>query len=148
MIVATNAFLQACINALKANPAAVGPLDGTKIGLFTAVAGGLTPDTVIADLTLATYTGYAAQAMTWSAVFADPDGSFATDSGLHVFQPTDAVTPNVVSGYHVTNTAGTVLLFAEMFAAPISLPNAFSAVRIVAHVELPDIDESAGTVIQ
>lgn len=105
-----------------------GPLNGTKTMLFQ---NNVTPTktTVLADLTIPTYTGYVAQTTgTFGAPYVGTDGlERITAPGLQ-FQPSDDATPNTIYGYAITNTAGTVLIAAKKFDTPVSMADATSAV--------------------
>lgn len=109
--------------------AAVGEvLAGVKIHLYQ---NNLVPiaTTPLASFTEATFTGYVAQAAgTWGMPYIGADSlPHVTAPGLQ-WQPTDAVTPNIIYGWYATNTAGTVLLFAAAFPAPIPMMDTTHAV--------------------
>lgn len=107
-----------------------GPIYGSKMGLFTN-SPTLSRLSVLADLTIATYTGYALQALTWSGAQRKPDGSIQNETGLMTFQPSDAVTPNTITGYFVQSLSGSHLLWASMFDSPVPLPDALSALGLI-----------------
>jgi hypothetical protein len=107
-----------------------GPIYGSKMGLFTN-SPTLSRTSVLGDLTVATYTGYALAALTWSAAQRKPDGSIRSETGLVTFQPTDAVTPNTITGYFVQSGTGSHLLWAAIFDSAIPLSDALSALGMI-----------------
>jgi len=75
------------------------------------------PTTVLADLDVATYDGYAAETVTpatWPVFFQGNSQAVAVGPGI-VFTPTGSTTPNVIYGYYLTDTGGTRLIWAERF---------------------------------
>lgn len=121
MLVTMRAFdLALIVDATQSSggSAVAGVLNGMKMVLFTNQPS-LNKDTVIGDLTPPTYTGYAAQTVTWSAARSDGNGKLATFTGLVNWQPTaDTVPGDTIYGYGLTDSAGTTLLAAEMLPAP------------------------------
>lgn len=110
---------------MAAQTGVAGQLHGALLGLVTnAVAWG--KGTVIGALVEPTFAGYARIAITWSALFVAPDGTYRAASQDCVFQPTDDLTPTAVTGYFVVASDGTTLLGGENFQAPINLPNHLS----------------------
>jgi hypothetical protein len=79
------------------------------------------PNTVIGDLTEATFSGYLAATATWGATFLNSDGKAEADAPSHMFARAAGATSNDIFGYWVEDAAGN-LLFAERFAgAPIPM---------------------------
>lgn len=114
----------ASISNLNALIAAAAPLDGAKVHLFkndVVPARGM----VLALFTEADFTGYAASsAVVWSAAAIDASGQPTTMGGGKTFTVGAVPTvTNSIFGVFVTNTAGTVLLYAERFAAPVGMTN-------------------------
>lgn len=110
-----------------------GTLNAVFCGLYTARAVPITPTILIADLTQATYTGYARQAITpWTSAYLSSTGLIIIDGpGLH-FVPTDAVTPNTIMGWFIASlAAGGILLAIEELATPVPLLTADSTLTIV-----------------
>lgn len=98
--------------------AVLGTADWTapKLHLFT---NDFTPslETILADFTEATYTGYAAQTLTWGGAYVDGNGIAVAPAGEKIFTQTAA--PNeIVYGGYVTNTAGTKLLASARLDSP------------------------------
>lgn len=86
------------------------------VGLFTAVAGGtITEDTVLADLTLPTFAGYAPLVVAAAGSRrSDAAGDIILPMGTATFQPSGAVSPNQTAiGVYVS--ADTDLWLAELF---------------------------------
>lgn len=109
-----------------------GALYGAYLGLFTAISPPASPDSVLADLTEATFAGYARQAVTWAAETDSSDGFAQLLGGLLSFTPTDAVTPNTIVGVFLASaiTAGT-LWSLEMLPAAIPLVNTHTTLNYV-----------------
>lgn len=128
MQVVTDYFLKGCATNLKGT-ALDGVLKGAKVGLFVNTPS-LSQGTVIGDLTEPTFAGYAQQAVTWSGPFQQPDLSWADQGGLYTFQATDDLTPTVVTGVFLVDSAGTHLIAAELLAPPIALPSSAQALLV------------------
>lgn len=91
---------------------------------------------VLADLTEATFSGYAAAAgLAWGAPFINADGRAETDLPSQQFQHDGGAVANLVYGYYLTNAAGTVLYGAERFAdAPIAMSFATNAIVVLSRL--------------
>ena len=93
-----------------------------SLRLYTAISPALGENTVAADFTEATFTGYAAKPLvraTWSA--ANTVGGTTTKSyPIQTWLPT---TSETVIGYYVTEAVALDLWFAETFASPRSVNN-------------------------
>lgn len=127
MLATTEAMLEAATGA-------GGVLNGAEVVLWK---NDIVPavDTVLADLELATFDGYAASsAVTWSAALHESDAEFIVSGGDKVFICTGDTTPNLIYGWALTDGAGTNLLFAKRFDQPISVSEAGNFVSV--HVEL------------
>jgi hypothetical protein len=91
-----------------------------------------TPDTVIADLTEATFSGYAAVVDPgWGAAFLNDDGNAQRLLNNAQFTQTAATITNTVYGYYVTDAAGTGLWWAERFATPVLMDAASRAIAVI-----------------
>jgi len=134
----TTAFLRAGLNQWSGSStgAYTGVLHGLKVALIKAPFSA-TPDLVIGDVTLADYTGYAAQTVAFGPAYDDPTGqpTMAAVPAL-IFQPTDAMSPNTIYGHCLVNTGGTTLYGAEVFNAPFNLPDQFSQLNDTPIVQL------------
>lgn len=98
-----------------------GTLNGVKVHLFNTPFD-LTQDSLLAEFIEATFAGYAASAVVvWGAAFMNQNNEAETLGPSILFAATDAVTPNQVHGYYITNGAGTVWIAAEVFATPVPM---------------------------
>jgi len=74
-----------------------------------------TPNRPIGDYTEATYTGYAAEALTWLAPTLNDAGQIEVIGTVGEFRPTASTVQNTIYGLYLTDTAGAVLLEAARF---------------------------------
>jgi hypothetical protein len=97
-------------------------LVSSTMHLYQAIAHPLSPSTVLADLTEATYDGYVAKTITaWLNAYLDPAGGASIQSGTQQFDFVAVpLTTNVVLGFYVCNAAG-ALVFLGSFDSPISM---------------------------
>jgi len=114
-------YTQAGVTALLAD-AVAGVLDGCKLKLFQ---NDFHPSafSVAADFTIADYTGYGDKtiaAADWNPII-QPDGSAGIVGPGEFFDATGTATPNTIYGYYVTDSAGTSVLWAERFDAPVGI---------------------------
>ncbi len=88
-----------------------GPFAAAKMHLFQQELA-LSRDTVLATLTAAeaTYTGYNASGVTWSAPTIGEDGTIESQGVVSEFRPSGTTVGNSIYGFYLTNSAGTVLL--------------------------------------
>lgn len=72
----------------------------------------MTPDenSVLADFTECAYTGYAAEAITWSVPFIDENNVVTSSGGEKIFDQTGSAATDQCFGGFLTDTAGTTLL--------------------------------------
>jgi hypothetical protein len=138
--------LAAVTDVTQAVSGVAGVLHGTKMMLFTNTPA-LNKGTLLAALTPANYTGYAPQALTWSAPSRNENQYMSTRTGLMSWEPTDGVTPNTITGYGITDSAGAVLLAAEMLPAPVPLTDAFSFLGIVSEYTPASLNAGQCTVV-
>lgn len=121
---------------LTAMTATGGILESTKVILFQNDYQP-TEDTVLADLTVATYTGYAAATTgTWGAVQELPTGQLRRTAQHSQFNPTGTATTNTIFGYGLTNSAGDTLIGALRFDEPKPMTNALDAIIVEPIVQL------------
>lgn len=106
---------------LNALAAADGYLDGAVVKLFQNDIVP-TPATALGDLTVATFSGYAASAvLDWGAGFIDTDGvAKLAAASVNFLQTADTVV-NTVYGYYVVGDPGGTpyLIFANRFTTPV-----------------------------
>jgi hypothetical protein len=117
------AFIQAGIlSALTARPAAA-LISSWTLHLATVVPSPLTPQNVPGDFTEATFTGYAASAVTFASGQVNlPSGQGVGLLQNAVFACSASGTPNNINGYFIKDGAGNFIL-GEAFAAPIPIVN-------------------------
>lgn len=137
----TSEYFDSQIIAGANGGAMITPLVGTKLHLYTNNVAP-TKVNVPSDFTEPTYVGYAALSITWGAPARDPAGNISTDSGLEVFQMSNALLPTTVYGYFITDTAGTHFLMGELFASPQQLVDTLSILAFV--VEFKQSSPSPG----
>jgi len=122
---------------LNAMRAALGTLDPATvhIGLYTAIAGPPDHNRLMADITEASYTGYARQPVgSWTDAYDSTTGLILLTADNKHFTPNDAVTPNVIAGWFLATTlAGGLLLGIEPLAAPVPLSNADNTLTVEAN---------------
>lgn len=107
-----------------------GALQGCKTMLYTNTLT-ITKATVLADLTVPTYTGYGSVTTGFTGPTRDDSGFMGLDSTLQTFQMDDDDDPTVVLGYGIVDTGGTHLLAAENFPAAQALQDPYSFVAFV-----------------
>jgi hypothetical protein len=131
--------LLAILNALTAMSAI---LNGAKVHLYANNAA-LGENTVLGDLTEATFTGYAASiALVWNPAYTQQDGTPTVDAPSVTFASTSPFTTgNTIYGFYVTNGAGSTLLYAQAFAAPQLISAAFQAVVVQPTFTLPKLGQ-------
>lgn len=148
MIVTTEKLDQdiADFSTLAATTGTDPKLKGAKCILFTNTPA-LTKDSVVGDLTQPTFPGYASAVVTWSVAKRDDAGNISVDSGLMKFQMSDATVPTIVKGYGIVDSAGTTLLAAETFDAPVDLTDALSICAFVIDLSFNNADPGQATVV-
>lgn len=128
-LIPTNAFLQKIMQNenLHDEDAFNGATDLLSLGLFTNEPS-ITRNSVYADFTKPTYTGYAdITGVVWGSLYQRSDGGFARQTPLQTFQMGDADEPTTLFGYFVWLPSGTVLYMAEMFPTPVQLVSVLDA---------------------
>lgn len=92
-----------------------------------------TKDSILADFTVATFSGYAASAaVAWSGPVLNTAGQPVIIGDLKLFTGTSPFTvSNTIYGYYVVDTAGTKLLWAERFALSQIIAAAGQSVQVV-----------------
>lgn len=114
-------FTQAGVQAFMADVIA-GALNNCRIHLYKNDYVPTVFD-VVAAFTEADYTGYAFQSVltaAWNAVI-QADGSAGVIGPGLFFDASGTAVANTIYGYFVTDLAGTTLLWAERFAAPVGI---------------------------
>jgi hypothetical protein len=123
--------------ATQAAAGAAGPLHTAYMGLYIAPTPLPSFNMVIADITEAGFTGYARQALVWGPAYVTQAGNVGIDGGSLHWQPSDAVTPQTISGVFIASalTAGT-LLAALQLDNPVALPDAYHLLDAIQRVAL------------
>jgi hypothetical protein len=103
------------------------------VGLYQGIAPPAGPESVMANLTEATYTGYARQALTpWTSPYNASVGFVTIDGPALHFTPADGVVPNTILGWFIASAAvGGTLLAIEPLATPAPLIDADSTLSIM-----------------
>lgn len=136
MLVLTEGLDVSIIGVVKhaAAGAGAGPLDGSKMILFTNEVA-ITPKTVLADLTqplVGDYPAYAAQALTWGAASRNALGKIVTEATAIAWTIGSGDPPLTATGYGIVDGAGTTLLAAEVFEEPLQFLDSLSLKHVVA----------------
>lgn len=96
---------------------------------------------LVASFTEATFTGYAAKALTggsWTTATGNPGtGSYAQQA----FVSSADQTAQIIYGYYVTLTAGGALQWFEYFAAPVTLQFNNEQIRVTPRLTLADTQD-------
>jgi hypothetical protein len=131
----TNVSLEAMLAAITGTG---GEFNGCKLGLNTNAIEPV-PTNVLADFVEANYTGYAhSAAVVFGAPALNAAGQIESLGTLTTFQPTDAVTPNMIQGVIMVDGTGAVLRGAQSLDNPYPLPAADSAIHIVPRLTFGD----------
>jgi hypothetical protein len=92
-------------------------------------------NTVIGDLTLCDFDGYAASsALTFSGPFVLTDGTMEIVAPSVAFIATGATTPNVVYGWALRISASGALMYAENFDTPIPISQSGDGLVVIPRV--------------
>lgn len=127
LLVPTRALLADILaDITQAASGTAGHLHAVFLGLYVAPTPVPNVNLLMADITEATFTGYARQAIVWGPPYVSQAGYEAMDAGSLHWQSSDAVTPNTITGVFIASaiTAG-VLLAAMKFDNPVALPDQF-----------------------
>jgi hypothetical protein len=153
MKVACKALTLAMAGAEKAHVASgaySGPLYQPYLGLYTAISPSASPDSVMANITEASFTGYARlQNTTWSGPSYAAAGLAEILTQLLEWTPTDGAVPQNIAGVFWADalTAGN-LLGVDPFPSPFPLPDQFSTLAWVGKLALQlAADYGAGILI-
>lgn len=91
-----------------------------KLVLFKASVV-ISDDTVYGDLTIADYSGYSSQTVSFPASSIDGDAKASSLAPMITFTHSGGGTSNVIYGYALVDVGDNTLIFVEMFAAPQSM---------------------------
>lgn len=146
--VASSYFNQAILSGAISATSAAGILSTSKLNLFT---NNFTPTgaSVLADFTLASYTGYSQKSVSWGTVFDEGDGSWSvTSNAVHEFTGPTSGAGVTAYGYVVTDGATPQkVLWSELLAASKTLTTTTDAVNVVPGININNADIGGGTVI-
>jgi len=137
----TDTFLLPALNNLLKLGAAPndGILNGALVGLYTNAPFIWTPKAKLADLTEATYTGYARQAAAFLTPWINPVNQAEVAGDTLLFQPSGVlVTPETIVGYFIVDGTGLILLGGDNLPAPVPLSIPTDAVVIVPDFTIGD----------
>jgi hypothetical protein len=145
-VVTMNSFNKAALQNMTGTG---GVLATCSVALFTSsVAPG--PDTVLADLQEATFGGYArSSAISWTAPYSQPDGSWAVSGDTKKFQMTTIGTSETISMYGVLSGTGTAtaLQTCEVIDNPVFVSQVGDAVIVVAQHAVADAGGASASII-
>lgn len=97
-----------------------GPADAGVLKLFINNPS-ITEDSVVADFTEPTFTGYAEiSALAFGAVYQGPSGQLLATAPGGLFQRTGGAISEVANGYFIVDTAETGFVYAAYFDTPVS----------------------------
>jgi hypothetical protein len=119
--------------------ASLGPLFNCYVGLSTAPTPPPTSITHMSDITEANYTAYARQLVVWYPPFIQAAGPYALEGHSLNFQPSDGVTPNVITGVFLADAlaGGNYLCGLSLGAVPVPLPDSSRSMIVDAVFSLP-----------
>ena len=111
-----------------------GPFTVPTLSLYQNVVA-ITRQSTLADLTIATFTGYASVVgLTFSASYIDVDGSALALGSDNVFVATGSAIGNVIYGYYLTDAAVANLLIAYALQTPVGIASAGQAIAVAPFV--------------
>ena len=113
--------------------AVTGALIGAEVELYTNDVLPV-PTSVIGDFDLATYTGYAAEAVAWLAPAISDSGEVEVVGIVGEFRPTNSAVPNDVYGFILTDGAGVLLGGGRFTDGPLPMNSALDQIIITPRV--------------
>lgn len=85
-----------------------------------------------ADLVLADFDGYAAEAaLVYGSAYVAPDGTTRVAPPTVQFEATGATTPNTIHGWAVLNAGGTAVLYSALLDEPVAIEAADDGVIVL-----------------
>lgn len=116
-----------------------GPLESVYMGLYIAPTGGLSKSSTIANITEATYAGYARQAVTWYPPVVDAAGPETLNGQSLNFTPTGSTTPNTITGLFLADalTAGDLLAYMALPGIGVALSGPTQSLVAIPQFQLP-----------
>jgi len=123
-----------------------GFLNGAKVALWTAGSSNIGPYSVLADFTLATFTGSTPIASAWGTPYISSDGTAHVDF-LASFHVTGGTVFETIKGFVLTDSAGAVLKAAEAFASPVGLGQVGAALEFICPFNVPCVPGVSSKVV-
>lgn len=138
----TTAFLLKVVNWLNACPASApyfGPLCDVWVGLYQPPTSPITPNSVLANITEANYSGYVRQEVVWFPTFQQQSGPQIIIGVDQFYAPTDSLSANTITGIFLAtaSTAGILLAAAGLASPGVVLSTPDSALVVEPEFSLP-----------
>ena len=123
---------QTQLDLLDAAVAAAAEFNGCLVRLFKNNLA-LSPLTLLADLSVADFHGYAdSAAVTWGTAFLDPAQQPTINGDLKSFVATTPFSnPNIIYGWALIDSGATKLLAARLLDAPVNITAIGQAVKVL-----------------
>ena len=149
----TTAMVIKMMQWLTACPASApyfGPLCDVWVGLYQPPTVPITPQSVMAAITEATYDGYARQEVVWFPTFQQQSGPQLIVGVDQFYTPTDSLIANTITGVFLTTAVtGGVLLGAAALGSPgVVLSTPDSALVVEPEFSLPYTTTYGGPVVK
>jgi len=103
----------------------------------------VSPETVLADLVEATFSGYAEEALTGQAVAQDINGTNFVSFGDGEFTHNGGGTAESIIGYYLVNATDTALLLVERFPEPVPMEANGDKIQIAPRIPVPSAGPDA-----
>jgi hypothetical protein len=142
MWVMTSAVLKLLLLALS-EPAGSsgfsGPFAACYVGLLIDPTPDLTSNTVLADVTEASYDGYARQLVVWYPPFISSEGPYLLEGHSQIYTPTDTTVANNITGVMLCSalTAGQYLCGMLSFPTTYPLTGPTQSMVVDPEISLP-----------
>jgi len=92
---------------------------------------------VLADFDVATYDGYADEAVTWLAPSVADDGTVEIVGTVGEFRPTGAVTPNTIFGALLLDGTGALIMAGRFDGAPLPMGSVLDSLLVTPRWRAP-----------
>jgi hypothetical protein len=102
--------------------------------------------TVLSDLEVCNYTGYAQGTLTWDSASVADDGSVESHSNRITWRPTDSVNPNQAYGYYLT-LAGALRGGGNFDSGPLPMTSALDVIMTTVVLRLGSLSNGYVSVI-